>query len=50
MPLVKGPKARTKAGIAKNIRTESIAKPHKQAVAIAMSLANKPKKMSKRGK
>jgi hypothetical protein len=50
MPLVKGPKARTKKGIAKNIRTESISKPHDQAVAISMRLAGKPKKVGKRGK
>jgi len=47
MPLVKGPKARTKAGIAKNIRAESVSKPHKQAVAIAMSLAKKGTKKRK---
>jgi hypothetical protein len=50
MPLVKGPKARTKDGIAKNIRTESRVKPHKQAVAIALNIANKPKKKSGRKK
>lgn len=41
MPLVKGPKARTKAGISKNISIESKTKPHKQAVAIALSVAKK---------
>jgi galactose-1-phosphate uridylyltransferase len=44
MPLVKGPKAATKKGIAKNIRTESKTRPHKQAIAIALSLANKDRK------
>jgi len=50
MPLVKGPKARTKAGIAKNIRTESVTKPHKQVVAIALSIAKKPTKKAKGNK
>jgi len=49
MPLVKGPKAKTKAGIAKNIRTEARVRPEKQAVAIAMRLANKPKRSHKSG-
>jgi hypothetical protein len=45
MPLVKGKKAKSKKGIAKNIRAEVKAgKPVKQAVAIAMSLAKKRKK------
>jgi hypothetical protein len=45
MPLLGGKKARTKAGIASNIRTEMKAgKPQAQAVAIAMRKAGKPKK------
>ena len=45
MPLLKGKKAKTKKGIAKNIRTEIKAgKPQKQAVAIAFSVAGKSKK------
>jgi len=44
MPLVKGPKAKTKAGISANIKAESKTKPHDQAIAIAMSLAGKSKK------
>lgn len=45
MPLVKGPKAKTKKGIAKNIKTEIKAgKPSKQAIAIAFSIAGKGKK------
>lgn len=47
MPLVKGPKARTKVGIAKNIKAESKTKSHKQAIAIALSLAGRSKKRSK---
>jgi hypothetical protein len=50
MPLVKGPKARTKAGISKNIRTESVTKPHKQAVAIALSISDRSKKKPKKMK
>lgn len=48
MPLRKGSKARSKKGIAHNIRTEikSGRKP-KQAVAIAMRLAGKPKPKKK---
>ena len=42
MPLVKGKKARTKAGISENIKREMHAgKPQKQAVAIALSQARK---------
>lgn len=41
MPLVKGPKARTQAGISTNIKTESKVKPRKQAIAIALKLAGK---------
>jgi len=45
MPAVKGRAAKTKAGIAKNIRTEIHAgKPKEQAIAIAMSYAGKSKK------
>jgi len=45
MTLVKGKKAKSKKGIAKNIRAEvKSGKPVKQAVAIAMSLAKKRKK------
>lgn len=44
MPLVSGKKAKTKKGVAKNIKTEMDAgKPQKQAVAIAMSKAGKSK-------
>jgi hypothetical protein len=47
MPLVKGKKAKTKAGISENIRREKHAHPDmdiKQAVAIAYSTARKAKK------
>ena len=45
MPLVKGPKARTKQGIKTNIEREMKAgKPHDQAVAIAMAVAGKKRK------
>jgi len=47
MPLLGGKRAKTKAGIAQNIRTEMQAgKPQAQAVAIALSKAGKsrPKK------
>ena len=45
MPLVKGEKAKSKKGIAKNIKAEMKAgKPQKQAVAIAYSVAGKSKK------
>ncbi len=50
MPLVKGPKARTKAGIAQNIKTESLSKPRKQSIAIALSLAGKSKKIKSKTK
>jgi len=44
MPLLGGKKAKTKAGISSNIRTEMKAgKPQPQAVAIAMRKAGKPK-------
>ena len=49
MPLKKGSKARSKKGIASNIRAERRAgKPQKQAVAIAMRLAGKPKPRKKK--
>jgi len=45
MPLLSGKKARTKAGISSNIKTEMKAgKPQRQAVAIAMNKAGKSKK------
>jgi len=49
MPLLKGKKAKTKEGIAANIRTEMHAvKPQKQAIAIAMSQAKKSKPKKKK--
>jgi len=53
MPLKKGSKARSKKGIASNIRTERRhGKPQRQAVAIAMRLAGKrrPRGKARRGK
>jgi hypothetical protein len=53
MPLIKGPKAKTKKGISENIKIEIEAgKSQKQAVAIALSCARKagakiPKKKKK---
>ena len=48
MPLRKGSKAKSKKGIAANIRAEKKAgKPQKQAVAIAMQLAHKSRKGKK---
>ena len=45
MPLVKGPKAKTKKGISENIRKEvKSGKDVKQAAAIAYSIARKSKK------
>ena len=42
MPIVKGPKARTKTGFSDNIRREmKEGKPQKQAVAIAYSEADR---------
>lgn len=49
MPMVKGAKAKTKEGFAKNIKTEMKAgKPQKQAVAIAYSEAKSSKKKGKK--
>ena len=56
MPLVKGTKARSRAGISENIKREVHAgKPQKQAVAIALSEARRagakiPKKKSSKSK
>ena len=44
MPLIKGPKARSKPGMAANIKAELKTKPRKQAIAIALKLAGKSKK------
>jgi hypothetical protein len=42
MPLVKGPKAKSKKGISENIRREmKSGKPQKQAVAIALNAARR---------
>ncbi len=49
MPLVKGKKAKTKAGIAKNIATEiKSGAPKDQAIAIAFSEAKQLKKKKKK--
>jgi hypothetical protein len=49
MPLKRGSKAKSRKGIASNIRAERQAgKPQKQAVAIAMRLAGKPKPRGRR--
>ena len=51
MPLVKGAKAKTRAGFSENVRREMEAgKPQKQAVAIAYSEARESKKGKKKGK
>ena len=47
MPLVKGPKAKTKPGMKANIKAELKTKPRKQAIAIAMKLAGKSRKPGK---
>jgi len=49
MPLVKGKKARTRAGFSENIRREiNAGKPQKQAIAIAYSEASENKKSNKK--
>ena len=49
MPLVKGKKARTRAGFSENVRREMDAgKPQKQAVAIALNSARKNKTKRKK--
>lgn len=49
MPLKKGKAAKSKKGIASNIKTEmKHGKPQKQAIAIAMRLAGKRKPKSKK--
>ena len=51
MPLLGGKRAKTKAGIASNIRTEIKAgRPQAQAVAIAMSKAGKSRPKGKPSK
>jgi hypothetical protein len=51
MPLVKGPKAKSKEGFSSNVKKEMEAgKPQKQAVAIAYSEARGAKKPAKKGK
>lgn len=51
MPLKKGQAAKSKKGISSNIRTEMHhGKPQKQAIAIAMRLAKKPKPRGKKKK
>ena len=49
MPLIKGKKARTRAGFSENVRREmDSGKPQKQAVAIAYSEAGEKKKKTKK--
>ena len=49
MPLLKGKAAKTKKGVSSNIRTEIAAgKPQKQAVAIALSVADRSKSKKKK--
>ena len=49
MPLIKGAKAKTRAGFSENIRREvNAGKPQKQAVAIAFSEAQEKKKKKKK--
>lgn len=48
MPLVKGPKAKTRKGFSENVKREmKEGKPQKQAVAIAYSEARRGKKDSR---
>jgi len=48
MPLIKGKRAKTPAGISANIKIEKKAgRPQRQAVAIAMRQAGKPKPKKK---
>jgi hypothetical protein len=49
MPLLKGKRAKTRAGISQNIRTEIAAgRPQRQAVAIALRVAGAPRPKGKR--
>ena len=49
MPLLKGSKGKSKKGISSNIRKEiDTGKPHRQAIAIALSVAGKSKKKRKK--
>lgn len=49
MPLLKGAKARTRKGFAKNLKTELKAgRPKKQSLAIAYAEARRPKKKGKK--
>jgi len=51
MPLLGGKRAKTRAGISQNIKTEMAAgKPQKQAVAIAMSKAGKSRPKGKQSR
>lgn len=48
MPLIEGPKAKTRAGFSENVRREiESGKPQKQAVAIAYSESGESKKRKK---
>lgn len=49
MPLKRGAKARSKKGVSSNIRTmRKEGRPQRQAIAIAMRLAGKPKRKRKK--
>lgn len=51
MPLLKGAKAKSKKGVSENIsRSMHEGKPQKQAIAIAMRVAGKPKPKKSRKK